>query len=304
MPLHTGHKNKLIVIAGPTAAGKTNLAIQLANRLQTQIVSFDSRQLYREMKIGTAVPSVVELSQVKHHFIQSHSIHENMNAGIYEVMALEKINTLFKEHSHLIFTGGTGLYMDAVLYGVDDLPIADNDIRKQLSDEFFQSGLDSLTAKLKIIDAESYQTIDLKNPRRVMRALEIFYTTGKPFSALKLNIPKERNFDYQLFIVNKDREQLYEHINLRVDKMIEQGLMQEVKQLLPYRNLKALQTVGYKEFFDYFDNKTSYETTLEKIKQNTRNYAKRQLTWFRKYKDAVWVNADDLNRILQHLEKN
>lgn len=170
---------KLIVIAGPTAAGKTNLAVELAQKLHTEIVSFDSRQLYREMQIGTAVPTAAELSEVKHHFIQSHSIHDEMNAGIYEMQALEKINSLFSIYDTLVLTGGTGLYMDAVLFGVDELPVADHNIRKKLADELEQSGLESLTSKLKLVDAESYRTIDLKNPRRVMRALEVFYVTAK-----------------------------------------------------------------------------------------------------------------------------
>lgn len=293
---------KLIVITGPTAAGKTNLAVQLAQKLKTEIVSFDSRQLYHEMHIGTAVPSAAELSEVKHHFIQSHSIHDEMNAGVYEVQALEKINSLFSDYDILIFTGGTGLYMDAVLFGVDDLPVADLNIRKKLADELEQSGLESLTSKLKLVDAESYRTIDLKNPRRVMRALEVFYVTGKTYPSLKQNKPKKRDFDFNIFIVSKERKLLYEHINQRVDNMIEHGLEEEAKQLMPHRSLKALQTVGYSEFFDYFDNKNSYENTVEKIKQNSRNYAKRQLTWFRKYPEAVWVDAD-VNSIMQHLKK-
>lgn len=295
---------ELIVIAGPTAAGKTKLAIQVAQNLQTEIISFDSRQLYKEMQIGTAVPSASQLAEVKHHFIQSHSIHDQMNAGIYESQALQKIKELFTKYSQLVFTGGTGLYMDAVLFGVDDLPAADQALRKKLYDELNLSGLQSLTAKLKIVDTETYHSIDLKNPGRVIRALEIYYLTGKPSHLLRKNQKKQRDFNYRIYIISKDRKQLYEHINKRVDEMIANGLEEEVKHLQPYRTLKALHTVGYTEIFDFLENKILYETAVERIKQNTRNYAKRQLTWFRKYEDAKWITADNLNFILNDVTSN
>jgi tRNA dimethylallyltransferase len=281
----------LIVIAGPTAVGKTAAAIQLALHYTTVVVSADSRQFFREMKIGTAKPDAGELATVKHYFINSHSINDDYNVGDYEKQALQLLNELFKEHDVVILAGGSGLYIKAVCEGFDELPTAVPGIREKLNQDLVEHGISYLKERLKIADPDYYQEVDINNPQRVIRALEVFESTRQPFSSYRKASINKRPFNIVKVVLDMPREQLYDRINRRVDIMVEQGLVEEVRSLLPHRHLNALNTVGYSELFDYFDGKIDLETAIELIKQNTRRFAKRQLTWFRRDKDVNWVDA-------------
>jgi tRNA dimethylallyltransferase len=294
----------LIVITGATASGKTSLAIQLAKKFKTVIISADSRQFYREMSIGTAKPTDEELASVKHYFINSHSITDSFTVGDFEKEGLRLLAELFQDHDKVIMAGGSGLFIKAVCEGFDDLPEADAGVRKRLNLTFNDHGLGALQEKLKISDPEYYSVVDLNNPQRIIRALEVFESTGKPFSSYRLNTKNYRPFRIIKLGLNWPREILYERINNRVDNMIKQGLIEEVRGLLPYRHLNALNTVGYSELFDYFDGKNTLPLTIERIKQNTRRFAKRQLTWFKKDKEIIWIDGnqesfDSLNLIDQ-----
>lgn len=291
----------LIVIAGPTAVGKTAVAIQLARHYNTVVVSADSRQFFREMSIGTAKPSHDELTSVKHYFIDSHSIVESFSVGDYEKQALALLDELFKGYDTVILAGGSGLYIKAVCEGFDDLPVADPAIRHRLNQDFTELGIKHLQERLMEVDPKFYRMVDIHNPQRIIRALEVYESTGKPISSFQKAEQNNRPFRMVQIGLNLPRDILYRQINYRVDKMIENGLVNEAQQLLPYRHLNALNTVGYTELFDYFDGKTSLENAIELIKQNTRHFAKRQLTWFRKDKDMHWLEADDeevLNNII------
>lgn len=288
---------KLIVIAGPTAVGKTAAAIKLAQQLKTEIISADSRQFYREMSIGTAKPNAEELAQAKHHFIDSHSITENFTVGDFEKQALELLDELFKTHDQVIMVGGSGLFIQAVIQGFDDLPTADPEIREKLNLELAEKGIENLQDKLQEADPDYYNQVDLNNPQRLIRALEVFEATGKPFSSFRKAAINKRPFESIKIALNLPREELYDRINKRVDIMVEQGLIEEVRSLMPYKHLNALNTVGYSELFDYFDGKTDLHTAINLIKQNTRRFAKRQLTWFRKDQEMKWMVADDPNLI-------
>lgn len=272
----------LKVIVGPTASGKTDYSIELANQYNSPIISCDSRQIYKELKIGTAPPSEEQLAQIKHYFIFSHSIFDFYTAGKYELEALELINNLFLTHDILIVVGGSGLYVDALCYGIDDFPDSDMILRDNLMQRLSAEGIESLRNELRLLDPESYETIDKKNPQRIVRALEVCLQTGKKFSSFKSSSSKQRNFTIERTIIERPREELYDRINLRVDKMIESGLIDEAKELHKFKDLPALKTVGYKELFDYFDGKTSLEEAIDLIKRNTRRYAKRQITWFKR----------------------
>jgi tRNA dimethylallyltransferase len=274
---------KLIVVAGPTAVGKTEYAIKLAKEIETEIISADSRQIYKEMKIGTARPTPEELAQVKHHFIATHSVTEYYNASKYEFEAIELIENLFKKYDKLVVAGGSGLYIDAILFGIDDLPTIDQNIRRELQEKFQNEGLESLRFMLKKLDPVYYDRVDLKNPKRILKALEVAIQTGKPYSSFLTGKAKKRNFEFEIIILNKERNVLHERINKRVDFMIENGLIDEARNLLKYRHLTPLKTVGYRELFDFFDNKIDLQTAIELIKRNTRRYARRQITWFKKY---------------------
>lgn len=295
--------NTLIVIAGPTAVGKTDTAIWLGRHYDTVVVSADSRQFYREMSIGTAKPNAGELAAAKHYFIDSHSITEDFTVGDYEKQALALLDELFKTHDKVILAGGSGLYIRAVCEGFDELPDADPAIRERLNDELTEKGIAFLQEKLKAADPEYYQQVDLNNPQRIIRALQVFESTGKPFSSFRKATVNKRPFNIVKFCIDLPREVLYERINRRVDIMVEQGLVEEVRSLLPYRHLNALNTVGYSELFDYFDGKTDLETAISLIKQNTRNFAKRQLTWFRKDKEMHWVAPGNINEITNVIEQ-
>jgi tRNA dimethylallyltransferase len=275
-------RKKLTIIVGPTAAGKTDYAISLALKFGSPVISCDSRQIYKEMKIGTAPPTPEQLSLVKHYFIFSHSIHDYYTAGQYEMEAIPLIETLFESHDDLVMVGGSGLYVDAICKGMDDFPKSDPELRMTLMSRLKTEGLDSLRSELRLLDRESYDSIDITNPQRVIRALEVTLMTGRKFSSFKSNTQKKRNFKIEKIVVNRPREELYERINLRVEKMMEAGLLEEVKGLYQFRERTALKTVGYSELFDYIDGKVSLDEAVGLIKRNTRRYAKRQITWWRR----------------------
>jgi tRNA dimethylallyltransferase len=283
----------LIVIAGPTAIGKTAAAIQLAQHFNTVILSADSRQFYREMSIGTAKPTIEELSAAQHYFIDSHSITELFSVGDFEKQGLALLDELFKIHNTIIMVGGSGLYIKAICEGFDNIPVADEGVRERLNLELEEKGLAYLQEKLKIADPDYYDEVDINNPQRVIRALEVFESTGNSFSSYRIASTNTRPFNVIKIALNMSRELLYDRINQRVDIMMEQGLLDEVKSLIPYRHLNALNTVGYTELFDYLDGKITLDIAIEKIKQNTRRFAKRQLTWFRKDKDFHWVEVNE-----------
>ncbi|MDL5047742.1 tRNA (adenosine(37)-N6)-dimethylallyltransferase MiaA [Oscillatoria amoena NRMC-F 0135] len=297
---HPG-KKYLIVVAGPTAVGKTATAIQIAEELGTEIISADSRQFYSELNIGVARPSEDELRTVKHHFIGHISITTPYTAADFEKDALALLSQLFTSHNYVVVAGGSGLFINALLNGLDDLP-SDEELRKKLSQRLEAKGLQVLTEQLKQLDIESYSTIDINNPRRVIRALEICLASGKKASELRKNSTTQRDFTPIKIALNLDRELLYTRINQRVDVMMNAGLLKEVEGLLPHRSLNSLQTVGYKELFDYFDGKVSLNEAVELIKQHTRNYAKRQLTWFRKDTDYSWFEPTQTGEMLQHVK--
>lgn len=273
---------KLYLIVGPTASGKTDKSIELALNLGSPIISCDSRQIYKEMKIGTAPPTKEQLEAVKHYFIHSHSIQERYTAGRYELEALALLERLFVTYDSLVMVGGSGLYADALCYGIDDFPDADPILREELTQRVKEEGVESLRRELKVLDPQSYYEIDIANPQRVVRALEVTIATGKLFSSYKSNRVKKRAFEIERINIEMERELLYERINRRVDKMIEMGLLDEAKGLHKYKNLPALKTVGYRELFDYFEGKTSLDEAIELIKRNSRRYAKRQITWFKR----------------------
>jgi tRNA dimethylallyltransferase len=293
-------KKQIIVITGPTASGKTALSIKLAKALQTEIISADSRQFYKEMSIGTAVPEPEELAAVKHHFIQHKSIFDSYNVGDYEQDFIRLTKQLFQKYNQLILVGGSGLYIDAACKGLDDLPGYDKLIRKKLEDEFKKNGIEKLQEILQKLDIEHYHKIDIHNPHRLIRAIEILeQSKGKKMSEL-LQKKQPRDFDSLYIGLNTDRKILYERINKRVDIMIQKGLTDEARKLYPYKDLNALQTVGYREMFQYFEGKIDLEFAVSEIKKNTRRYAKRQLTWFRKNKNIHWFDLSyNLQDILQ-----
>ncbi|SCW63322.1 tRNA (adenosine(37)-N6)-dimethylallyltransferase MiaA [Mucilaginibacter sp. NFR10] len=304
MNMTQGNKT-LIVVAGPTAVGKTAAAIKLAQHFNTVVVSADSRQFFREMSIGTAKPDESELAAAKHYFINSHSISESFSVGDFEKQGLALLDELFKVHDKVILAGGSGLYIKAICEGFDNLPVADISVREKLNQQLEREGITTLQKQLQQVDPDYYTQVDLNNPQRIIRALEVFETSGKPFSSYRNATVNKRPFNIIKLALDMPREKLYERINLRVDLMVKQGLIQEVKSLLPYRELNALNTVGYSELFDYFDGKTSLDEALLLIKQNTRRFAKRQLTWFRKDKDFVWFDAgvpDIIDQMVKAIE--
>jgi len=264
------------------------LAISLAKKMNTVILSADSRQFYKETSIGTAKPSLEEQAGIKHYFIDSHSIHQPLTAAHFEKEALEILKTEFQQHETIILVGGSGLFIDALCHGLDDVP-HDENIKNQLNTEFESQGLAPLLAELEAKDPIFYAKVDLKNPVRIIRALEVIRITNKTFSSFHAFQAKKRPFEFQKFVIDLPRELLYERINKRVDIMLENGLLQEVQGLLAWQNLSALNTVGYSELFDYLNNKISFEEAIELIKRNSRRYAKRQLTWFRRDEKAVWI---------------
>ena len=280
---------RLTIILGPTAVGKSEYAVTQALRAGSPVISCDSRQIYKEMSIGTAVPSPEQLAAVPHYFIGTLSVTQNYTAGMYEIDALALLERLFAEgHEELVMTGGSMFYIDAVCHGIDDIPAASPELRERLTREA-EADLPALVEQLRARDPETCEEIDTSNPQRVIRALEVCLTTGKPFSSFKKREPKRRDFEIVKIGLERPREQLYARIDARVDAMMEAGLLEEVKRLLPLRNYPALRTVGYEELFDYLDGKTSLEEAVRLIKRNTRHYAKRQLTWWRRDGDIKWL---------------
>lgn len=284
-------RGKLTILLGPTAAGKTDLAIEMARSASSPVISCDSRQIFKEMKIGTAPPSGEQLAAVKHYFIFSHSVADYYTAGKYEIEALALLEELFKTHDHLIMTGGSGLYIDALCNGLDDFPPADQELRGRLMHRLESEGLQSLVDELSRVDEESCGFVDLSNPQRVVRALEVTLQTGKPYSMWRSNKKKQRPFEIEKIGLSRPREVLYERIDRRVDMMIQAGLEEEVRSLEKWRSMPALRTVGYREFFDYFDGRQDLETTISLIKRNTRHYAKRQITWWGRDKEINWISV-------------
>ena len=282
------------IVAGPTAVGKTRFAIELAQHLQTEIISADSRQFYKEMKIGTAVPSSSELTAVSHHFIQHLSIHDTYNVYKYESDVLVKLEELFEKNDSVVVVGGSGLYLNALAYGIDELPDPSDETRAFLYEIQEKDGIEGLRILLKKFDPEFYDEVDLQNPNRIKRALEVCLTTGKKFSEQRLGQKKQRSFQIHWIGLEQDRDILYQRINLRVDLMIKEGLLEEVKKLEHLQHLNALNTVGYREFYEWLKGEQTYEWAVEKVKTNSRRYAKRQMTWFRKNGDIQWLNVDDL----------
>ncbi|MDM1328084.1 tRNA (adenosine(37)-N6)-dimethylallyltransferase MiaA [Myroides odoratimimus] len=288
--MSTKNNNYLIVVIGPTAIGKTALGIKLAQHFNTNIISCDSRQFYKEMAIGTAVPSKEELAAAPHHFIQNISIHDTYSVGDFEREALAKLDELFTDNPIQVMVGGSGLFVNAILNGLDDFPDVDPGIREQLNQDLAEKGLPYLQNMLKELDPIHYEKVAIDNPQRVTRALEICIGTGKPYSSF-LNIKQHtRNFTPIVIGLEADREKMYERINKRVDIMLDNGLLKEAQELYPYRDNNALQTVGYRELFAYFDNEFTLEFAIEEIKKNTRRFAKRQITWFKRTPDVMWFD--------------
>ncbi|GAB3888081.1 tRNA (adenosine(37)-N6)-dimethylallyltransferase MiaA [Spirosoma agri] len=283
----------LLIIAGPTAVGKTALCIRLAKALQTDVVSADSRQLYRELTIGTAKPTLSEMQDVPHHFIDSHSITDAVNAGRYERECLAVLDKLFQTKDTVILSGGTGLYINAVCFGLDDMPPVDADLRQNLRDRWETEGLNILQQELRQLDPVYVQTADMQNPARVLRALEVCLTTGQPYSSFRQKQPAQRPFQSVFVALDRPRDELYNRIDTRMDAMLAGGLIEEARSLLPYRHLSALQTVGYQEIFPYLDGSYEYDEMVRLLKRNSRRYAKRQLTWFHNQGDYHWIGPDD-----------
>ena len=285
-------KNKtVIIVCGPTAAGKTPVAIELAKKFETAIISADSRQCFKELNIGVARPSELELQMAKHYFIASHSIHDIVNAGNFKQYALQKVNEIFRRHGVAIMVGGTGLYIKAFCEGMDEMPEVPAEVRNLIIKNYEKNGLEWLQRETQKKDPDFYESGEIQNPQRLMRALEVAEATGQ--SILKFRKGKKEHRDFNVVKIGLEipKEDLRRNINVRADKMIEAGLVEEVKRLTPHKNLNALQTVGYTEIFDYLDGKTSLEAAVELIKKNTRHYAKRQMTWFKKDKDVNWLDA-------------
>jgi len=295
-------KPKLVVVLGATASGKTQLAINLAKRYNAEIFSADSRQFYKELNIGVAKPNNLELQEAKHHFIGHISINQNYSAGDFERDCIAALNQYFTQKNIAILVGGSGLFIKAVLEGLDDFPKIDNELRLKLNEELQANGLQSLLEKLKDKDFETYSTISLENPRRVIRALEIIEQSGRPFSSFKKQNKEARNFTTLKLCINLDRKTLYDRINQRVDAMMSNGLEQEAKELLPFKNLNALNTVGYSEIFAYLNGEISKQRAVDLIKQHTRNYAKRQLTWFRNEENLLQINTPILESELVKID--
>ena len=297
--------NTLIYVAGPTCIGKTSLSIEIAKRLNTEVVSCDSRQFYKELKIGTSPPSREQLKEINHYFIHNKSILDDYSVGDYEADAISTISNIFKNNNYTIMVGGSGLYADSVLYGIDEIPNVPRDIKNKLNIDFKTKGLVYLQKRLKEVDPEYYKSVDLKNPNRLIRGIGVYEVSGKRISSLWTNTKKRREFKSIIIIMKSKRYELYKRINLRVDEMIKNGLEEEVYLLKKLKGCNALNTVGYKEFFSYFDEELSREEAINKIKKNTRNYAKRQITWFKKYKNVIEYDIEDnIDNLLNKIYKN
>ncbi|MCL2073308.1 MAG: tRNA (adenosine(37)-N6)-dimethylallyltransferase MiaA [Marinilabiliaceae bacterium] len=295
--------NKTVVlIVGPTGIGKTDVSLQLADYFKSPIISADSRQIYKEIPIGTAAPTIDELQKVPHFLVATRSISDYYNAYEFEQDALNITKKLFKKHNLIFMVGGSMMYIDAFCNGIDDLPTIDNDLRLNIKEKYENEGIESIRRQLKLLDPDFYHTVDLKNHRRVIHAVEICLMTGKPYSSLRTNPKRERNFNIIKIGLTLNRQELYNRINQRVILMMENGLEQEALSLYEHRTLNALNTVGYKELFDYFDGKYSKEKAVELIQRNTRHYAKKQITWFKRDKDIKWFGADEIRDLIDEIE--
>jgi len=293
-----------IFIVGPTGVGKTAMAVRVAEVLGTEIISADSRQVYKELNIGTAVPGKKQLGRVRHHLIHDRSVKDDYNASMFEMEALQAMERLFSEHDTVVIAGGSGLYIQALIEGIDDVPGVDPEIRKSLLRKLYDEGLESLRFELKKLDPDSWASIDLKNPARILKALEISLTTGKPYSSFLTRKSKQRDFSTLKIGLNMDRNLLYDGIDKRVEDMMEDGLLDEVRSCLEYRDLNALNTVGYKELFDYLDGRISLDIAVQLIKRNSRRYARRQLTWFNRDDEISWFRPDQFKEIMDHIHRN
>lgn len=295
-------KKTLVILLGPTGVGKTELCLSLAEELNTEIVSCDSRQFFRELKIGTAAPTEAQMQRVKHHLVGNLSIFDYYSCGRFEIDALKKLDELFLSKDVVLMTGGSMLYIDAICKGIDDIPNVDQNLRDSLHERYANEGIDNILAELKLLDPEYYDLVDKKNHKRIIHALEICLTSGKTFSSFRKETAKARPFDIIKIGLNLPREELYDRINKRVDIMFEEGLLEEAKKFYPHRNLNSLNTVGYKELFEYFDGNWDLDFAKNMIKQNSRRYAKKQLTWFNRDKDINWFRPDQQKEILSFLK--
>jgi tRNA dimethylallyltransferase len=293
----------LIVLIGPTGVGKTELSLRIAERFSTDIVSADSRQLYADLKIGTAAPTPSQLARVRHHLVGTLQLTDYYSAARYEEEAMIIINDLFKQNDVVLLTGGSMMYVDAVCNGIDDIPTIDNDTRELMMKRYAEDGLEQLCAELKLLDPEYYNIVDLKNPKRVIHALEICYMTGRTYTSYRTQQKKQRPFGIIKIGLTRDREELYDRINRRVDDMMDNGLLDEAKRFLPYRALNSLNTVGYKELFAYLNNECSLEFAIEKIKQNSRIYSRKQMTWFKRDSEIRWFHPDNEKEIISYIEQ-
>lgn len=294
----------LVVILGATGTGKTSLSINLAKHFNTHIISADSRQLFKEMPIGSAAPDSNQLNEVKHYFVASHSVHEYYNAGRYEEDVLKILEELYLSKDIAIMCGGSGMYIDAVCRGIDYMPEYNKTIRDELTAEYDAKGIDALLEELKKVDTKYYHEVDKNNVQRILRGLEVFRLTGKSYSEYRLQNHKERPFNILKIGLHLDRELLYDRINSRVDSMIQDGLEEEAKSLYPFRHLTPLKTIGYREWFEYFDGNISREKAIELIKRNTRHYARRQITWFKRYNDINWFEPKFYEKISLFIKDN
>jgi tRNA dimethylallyltransferase len=298
------HPKTLISIVGPTAIGKTALAIQLAQHFDTEVISADSRQFFKEMEIGTAKPDAAELAAAKHHFINSHSVSQLFSTGDFEVEGLKTIDGIFQNHDLAIMVGGSGLYINALINGLDEMPNIDLSIREKLNKQFEEEGLTAIQDQLAALDPEYFAKVDQQNPQRMIRGLEVFLSTGQKLSSMLSATKKERPFNIIKIGLNTDRAVLYKRINERVDKMLSNGLLEEVISLTPFKQYNALNTVGYSELFDYLEGKLPFEEAISAIKQNTRRFAKRQLTWFRRDEEINWFEPQQGSEIIEFVENS
>lgn len=296
-------KPTLIVLIGPTGIGKTDLSLNIAEHYNTEIISADSRQLYADLKIGTAAPTPEQLARVKHHFVGTLQLTDYYSAAQYEAEVMKKLDELFKRHNVIVLTGGSMMYVDAVCKGIDDIPTVDEETRKTLMQHYENVGLERLCAELKILDPEYYDIVDKKNPKRVIHALEICYMTGQTYTSFRTSQTKERPFNIIKVGLRREREELYARINKRVDIMMEDGLLEEAKSVYQYKDLNSLNTVGYKEMFKYLDGEWELPFAIEKIKQNSRIYSRKQVTWFKRNTDITWFHPDDTDNIMSFIEE-
>lgn len=294
---------KLVVVTGPTAVGKTELCLRIAEHLRVPIINADSRQLFDALRIGTASPTAEQLSRVRHYFVGTLQMTDYYSASMYEQDVLRLLETLFTDHDYALLSGGSMMYIDAVCNGIDDIPTVDDHTRQLVIQRLADEGLEALTEELRRLDPEHYAIVDRKNPRRVVHALEICLMTGKTYTSFRKSVKKERPFKIIKIGLNRDRDELYQRINQRVDAMMAAGLLDEVRRLLPYRDTNALNTVGYKELFDYLDGRWSLEEAVERIKGNTRRYARKQLTWFKRDTAIRWFHPDEEKNIMTYIHQ-